>query len=66
MEHSETNIHSFIIRIWLEETAEETNQTKWRGHITHVPNNLRRHFESLDDIKHFIKPYLQITQVDPE
>lgn len=55
----ETIMHSFIIRIWLEEKAEETGTATWRGHITHIPSNQRRHIENLDAVKQFINPYLQ-------
>ena len=33
---------SFIVRIWVEETAEESGRSSWRGHITHVPSGERR------------------------
>jgi hypothetical protein len=59
MELPEARTHSFIIRIWLEETAVETGQSKWRGHITHIPSNQRRYIEKLDDISTFIRHYLQ-------
>ena len=55
----ETAIHSFVIRLWLEEIAEETGEPWWRGHITHVPGNQRQYIEDLDEIKQFIVPYLQ-------
>jgi len=51
--------HSFIVKIWLEETAEEAGRAKWRGHITHVPSGERRHLKDLEDILDFIAPYLQ-------
>ena len=56
----ETAIHSFVVRIWLEEMVEETGQLRWRGHITHVPSNQRQYIEDLDEIKQFIARYLQI------
>lgn len=51
--------HSFIVKIWLEETGEESGQTKWRGHITHVPDGVRRYVEGLDEISTFIGAYLK-------
>ncbi len=56
----ESAVHSFILRIWLEESTEKTGQLKWRGHITHVPSEERRYFEDLNAIKTFISPYFQI------
>lgn len=59
MDLIEFNTHSFIVKIWLEETAEETGQATWRGHITHVPSGERRYVQDLDEITAFIAPYLE-------
>ena len=59
MDLYETNTHSFIVKIWLEETVEETGRVMWRGYITHVPSGERRYLENLDDIAAFIIPYLE-------
>jgi len=56
---------SFIIRVWLEETAEESGKVKWRGHITHVPGGDRRYFRTLNDIEMFVGSYLQEMGVRP-
>lgn len=58
MEPHKTTIHSFIIRLWLEETAEETTPIKWRGYITHIPSGKQLYLKSLDEITHFIHAYL--------
>ncbi len=55
----EGNTHPFIVKIWLEETAEETGRATWRGHITRVPSGERRDLDVLDDIIAFIAPYLE-------
>ncbi|MFN2217718.1 MAG: hypothetical protein ACK2UA_03880 [Anaerolineae bacterium] len=54
METSEGNTHPFIVKIWLEETAEEARQPSWRGQITHVPSGQRRTFSRLPDMTAFI------------
>jgi hypothetical protein len=59
MELFEANTHPFIIKIWLEETADEAGVATWRGHITHVPSGTRRYVERLADITAFIVPYLK-------
>jgi len=59
MDLFESHTHSFIVKIWLEETAEEAGQAIWRGHITHVPGGQRRYVKDLDDISAFMAPYLQ-------
>ena len=55
----EVNTHSFIVKIWLEETAEEAGQAIWRGHITHVPSGERQYLTGLDEVVAFIAPYLE-------
>jgi hypothetical protein len=52
--------HSFVIRIWLEESAEETGRTNWRGHITHVQSGQRKYFNELADVQSFIITYLRL------
>jgi hypothetical protein len=59
MDLIEFNTHSFIVKIWLEETAEEAGQARWRGHITHVPSGERRYVQDLDEITAFIALYLE-------
>lgn len=58
MDLIEFNTHSFIVKIWLEEPAENHHKGKWRGHITHVPGGERRYLKSLGEIAAFIAPYL--------
>jgi hypothetical protein len=56
---SDTTPHSFIVKVWIEETAQEAGQATWRGHITHVPGGERRYLQELQEIPIFIKPYLE-------
>jgi hypothetical protein len=56
---------SFIVKVWLEESAEEAGAATWRGHVTHVPNQERRYLNTLDDIVDFIAPYLELMGVQP-
>jgi hypothetical protein len=58
MDLIEFNTHSFIVKIWLEEPAENHQKGSWRGHITHVPSGERRYLKSLGGIPAFIVPYL--------
>jgi len=60
----EEHTHSFIVKVWLEETAAEDGQPTWRGHITHVPSGQRRYLKDLDDIKSVITPYLESLGVE--
>ncbi len=58
MDLVEFNTHSFIVKIWLEEPADDNRKGRWRGHITHVPGGERRYLKSLSEIVAFIVPYL--------
>jgi len=53
------DIHSFIVKVWLEETVDEEGQAKWRGHITHVSIGERRYLQRPSEITDFIVPYLK-------
>jgi hypothetical protein len=56
----ESNTHSFVVKVWLEETAEEAGGARWRGHVSHVPDGERRYVERLQEVTAFIAPYLLI------
>jgi hypothetical protein len=51
------------VKIWLEETFEETGKARWRGHITDVPSGERRYLKDLSDIGIFILPYLDSMKI---
>lgn len=53
------SIQSFVIRIWIEETAEESGETVWRGHITHVESRNRTYFTRLGQILDTVAAYLE-------
>jgi hypothetical protein len=57
METSEPIIHSFIIKIRIEEIF--ADHVVWRGHIVHVPSKDGRYFLKLSDISTFIAGYLE-------
>jgi hypothetical protein len=63
MDSSEAHTHSFIVRIWREETSVEAPYAMWRGHITHVPGSQQHYLRDLDDISTFILPYLEAMRV---
>lgn len=56
---SESDAHSFIIKLWVERAPDEDRPSAWGGHITHVPGGERRYLKDLDDITAFITPYLE-------
>jgi hypothetical protein len=59
----ESTTHSFIVKVWLEETAQEAGRATWRGYITHVPGE-RRYLHDLDDVTSFIAVYLETMGLD--
>jgi hypothetical protein len=59
MEPLEPEAQSFIVRVWVEERAEEAGRGVWRGHITHVSSGKRRYLKNLDEIGDFIAPHLE-------
>lgn len=56
-------MHSFIIKLWLEQTSEEDGPVTWHGYITHVPSGRRRYLKDLDGIKAFVTPYFEAVGV---
>jgi hypothetical protein len=59
MEPAKIDTHSFIVKVWLEESAAEGGRVRWRGHITHVPDSERRYVENLSGISSFVAGYLK-------
>lgn len=57
MNHEEQAHHTFVIRMWLEGTDEQT----WRGSIQHIPSGLRRPVHTLEDITQFINTLLHLS-----
>lgn len=55
MDLTESKVHSFIIKLWLEG---DTTSFVWQGHITHVPSGERRYFKKLSGITDFVSEYL--------
>jgi hypothetical protein len=58
LDQFEVYSHSFIIRLWLENGAGESNGGGWRGYIIHVPSGKQCVLKDLNDIVTFIIPYL--------
>jgi hypothetical protein len=59
MELLESTSQSFIVKVWVEESAEEASKNAWRGHITHVASGERHYLKSLEEIRDFIAPHLE-------
>jgi hypothetical protein len=59
MEPLESHTHSFIVKVWLEDSATEAGRPRWRGHITHVPGGERCYVQDPDSISAFVARYLE-------
>ena len=57
MDTPESKVHSFIVKLSLEETDEGPSAV-WRGYITHVPSGARRYLKDIDDIVTFVRLYV--------
>ena len=54
----ELKVHSFIVKVWLEDADHETKTVAWHGYITHVPSGERRYLADLGDIQRFVRGYV--------
>ena len=59
MDLVESDTQSFIVKIWVEESGEDTSRGVWHGHITHIPGHQRRYLKDLSEIQDFIAPHLE-------
>ena len=65
MDFPESEVHSFIVKLWFEQSAEQAAHVAWHGYITHVPGGERRYLKELTDIVAFIEPYMRTADVQP-
>jgi hypothetical protein len=59
MDLRESQLHSFVIKLWLEDALENTTRTAWRAKITHVPGGEHRYIKSFDEMADFITVHLK-------
>jgi hypothetical protein len=60
----DTDTQPFILKLWLEEPADESGKTLWRGCITHVPSRTTRYFQDFDQLTRFLISYLRAWGAD--
>lgn len=56
MVRTDNRSHAFVVRLWLEPSGQAGG---WRGHITHVESEERRHFAELYQIVGLIEEFLE-------
>jgi hypothetical protein len=49
---------TFLLRLWIEQTAEEKVDVVWRGRITHLPDEEHLYVQGFDEIRLFVCGYL--------
>ena len=52
-------LHSFILKIWLEDRQGEAGPLLWRGHITHVSSKAERYVKSIEEAIDFIREQIK-------
>jgi hypothetical protein len=63
MDLAESTLHSFIVKLWLEDEDRNAGRRVWRGYVTHVPSGAHRYLKCLSDIEEFIKEYLDENEI---
>ena len=56
---TEFNVHSFIVKVLLDDEDSKNSATMWHAQITHVPSGAKRYLKNLGEITAFIEPYLK-------
>jgi len=61
VEHTpdEFDVHSFIVKVWIEGDFTKHGGPTWHGRITHLPGGEQRYLRSLSEIETFVEPYLK-------
>ena len=59
MPSNEIDVHSFIVKLWLEKGGRGTQRVAWHGYITHVPGGERRYLKDLNDVTEFIEAHME-------
>ena len=58
MDLLESATQSFIVKVWLEESAGRGRRAVWRGRVTHVASGESRPMTRLGDVPEIIAPHL--------
>jgi hypothetical protein len=59
MDQVEPDTQSFIVKVWVEDSAGKDDSGVWHGHITHIPSREHRYLKNLEEIQDFIAPHLE-------
>jgi ribosomal protein S19E (S16A) len=64
MDLTESDVQSFIVKLWFEGTAEVDRRRLSHGYVTHVSSGERRYVQGLDDVTEFIVEHLEKAGVE--
>jgi hypothetical protein len=63
MAFPDLRVHSFIVKVWLDDAEDATAPDKLHGHITHVPSGERHYLKDIDGITDFVVYHLKLVGV---
>ncbi|KAA3664734.1 MAG: hypothetical protein DWQ04_04225 [Chloroflexi bacterium] len=66
MKEIESQIFSFVIKIWIEEESIVSGNESWRGRITHIPSGDEKYFRDLSIIVPIIKSYISALDTETD
>jgi len=66
MDLTESDVQSFIVKLWIEGTAEVEQRRLSHGYVTHVSSGERRYVKGLDEVTEFIVEHLEQSGVKVE
>jgi hypothetical protein len=55
----QSEAHSFVLRIWLEDPPTGEDSARWRGRITNVLDERSRAVQDFHQVEEFVKEYVQ-------
>jgi hypothetical protein len=58
-DRGETILHSFVVRLWLEEPGDRVRPAVWRGHVTHLPGGEQAYLSGLETLTAFVASFLR-------
>jgi len=61
----ESCVHSFVVKLWLEETEQGSGHAVWRGRISHVSSGERQFVKNPNEVSAFISQHLAKTEFGP-
>jgi len=54
-----TTYVSFVLRLWLEEEADEPEEPDWRGEVEHIQTGRRWTFDTLEETLSFLRRHIE-------